>query len=97
MFASNWNGWLDDAVGLRPDEREEAVVPDVADHEHRAATRLQRKAHLPLDVGAGQDEAVVIPLNAGSIKRVATAVGEGAMSVRLVHDRLASSPYVVRR
>jgi thioredoxin reductase (NADPH) len=25
----------------------------------------------------------------GSIKRVATAVGEGAMAVRLVHERLA--------
>jgi thioredoxin reductase (NADPH) len=27
----------------------------------------------------------------GSIKRVATAVGEGAMAVRLVHERLASA------
>jgi thioredoxin reductase (NADPH) len=26
----------------------------------------------------------------GSIKRVATAVGEGAMVVRLIHERLAS-------
>lgn len=31
----------------------------------------------------------------GSIKRVATAVGEGAMAVRLVHDRLASPAYAV--
>jgi len=30
----------------------------------------------------------------GSIKRVATAVGEGAMAVRLVHERLAT-PVVV--
>ena len=29
----------------------------------------------------------------GSIKRVATAVGEGAMVVRLVHERLASPAY----
>jgi thioredoxin reductase (NADPH) len=29
----------------------------------------------------------------GSIKRVATAVGEGAMAIRLVHERL-SSPVV---
>jgi thioredoxin reductase (NADPH) len=28
----------------------------------------------------------------GSIKRVATAVGEGAMVVRLIHERLASAP-----
>jgi thioredoxin reductase (NADPH) len=33
----------------------------------------------------------------GSIKRVATAVGEGAMAVRLVHERLASTAYVVHR
>jgi thioredoxin reductase (NADPH) len=32
----------------------------------------------------------------GSIKRVATAVGEGAMAVRLVHDRLSSPAYAVR-
>jgi thioredoxin reductase (NADPH) len=31
----------------------------------------------------------------GSIKRVATAVGEGAMVVRLVHERL-SSPVTTR-
>jgi thioredoxin reductase (NADPH) len=30
---------------------------------------------------------------AGSIKRVASAVGEGAMAVRLVHQYLADEPY----
>jgi thioredoxin reductase (NADPH) len=29
-------------------------------------------------------------VRAGSIKRVASAVGEGSMAIRLVHERLAS-------
>jgi hypothetical protein len=29
-------------------------------------------------------------VHSGSIKRVATAVGEGSMAVRLVHQRLAA-------
>jgi thioredoxin reductase (NADPH) len=31
-------------------------------------------------------------VHAGSIKRVASAVGEGAMAVRLIHERLAEMP-----
>jgi thioredoxin reductase (NADPH) len=31
-------------------------------------------------------------VHSGSIKRVASAVGEGAMAVRLIHMRLAESP-----
>jgi thioredoxin reductase (NADPH) len=30
-------------------------------------------------------------VRSGSIKRVASAVGEGSMAVRLVHDRLAAT------
>jgi thioredoxin reductase (NADPH) len=33
-------------------------------------------------------------VRAGSIKRVASAVGEGAMAVRLIYERLQSSPNV---
>ena len=31
-------------------------------------------------------------VHSGSIKRVASAVGEGAMAVRLIHQRLAATP-----
>jgi thioredoxin reductase (NADPH) len=60
--------------------------------------------------GADVEDSQVLPLETnrlavfavgdvrhGSIKRVATAVGEGAMAVRLVHERLASPAYVLRR
>jgi thioredoxin reductase (NADPH) len=36
-------------------------------------------------------------VRSGSMKRCATAVGEGAMAVRFVHDRLAALPRARRR
>jgi thioredoxin reductase (NADPH) len=32
-------------------------------------------------------------VRSGSIKRVASAVGEGSMAVRLVHEHLAGAPH----
>lgn len=72
--------WLDSGI-----ERDQAgfilTGADVA-----AAGPLPLETSLPAVFAVGD-------VRHGSIKRVATAVGEGAMSVRLVHDRLASRVY----
>ena len=52
------------------------------------AAYRRREALLPGDQPAGLF--AVGDVHAGSIKRCASAVGEGSMAVRLVHQRLAA-------
>jgi thioredoxin reductase (NADPH) len=83
--------WLPDSVTLDrggyvmtgPDARR---VTDAGEGEGQAAgpTPLLLETSLPGVFAAGD-------VRSGSIKRVASAVGEGSMAVRMVHEHLATA------
>jgi thioredoxin reductase (NADPH) len=79
-------GWLDGEVAL--DDRGFVLTgPDaLADDLHRARWTVARDP-LPLETSRPGVFAVG-DVRSGSIKRVAAAVGEGSMAVRLVHEHL---------
>jgi thioredoxin reductase (NADPH) len=60
-----------------------------------AGLDLRDSGFLPLETSCPTAFAVG-DVRSGSIKRVAAAVGEGSMVVRLIHERLASNSYVAR-
>jgi thioredoxin reductase (NADPH) len=79
--------WLPDSVAV--DERGYVVTGPAAGRADGAA-RADRDVPLPLEtslpgVFAAGD------VRSGSVKRVASAVGEGAMAVRMVHEHLAKT------
>lgn len=82
--------WLDGALQL--DERGHIVTGDAVDcaDDGEPARRLPLETSLPAVFAAGD-------VRSGSIKRVASAVGEGAMAVQLVHQRLAQPQRTARR
>jgi thioredoxin reductase (NADPH) len=72
--------WLGDSVAL--DRRRYVLTgPEAAGPERREDPPLLLETSLPGVLAAGD-------VRAASIKRVASAVGEGAMAVRLVHEHL---------
>ena len=74
-------GWLQDVLAL---DRSGFVLTgsDAPATDEPAAGRLPLETTVPGVFAAGD-------VRSGSIKRVASAVGEGSMAVRLVHDHLA--------
>ena len=78
------SGWLDPGIQLDAD----GSVATGADVENSQRLPLETSRLAVFAVG---------DVRHGSAKRVATAVGEGAMAVRLIHERLASPAYVLRR
>lgn len=53
------------------------------------ATRLERVDYLPLPLESSRPGVFCVgDVRSGSIKRVASAIGEGSMAVRLVFDHL---------
>ncbi len=82
--------WLDGAVQL--DERGHIVTGDAVTCADAGGTArpLPLETNRPGVFAAGD-------VRSGSIKRVASAVGEGAMAVQLVHQRLARSERRERR
>jgi thioredoxin reductase (NADPH) len=81
--ASPCTGWLGDAVAL---DSGGYVLTGPA-----AAAREEPggEAPLPLETSV-RGVFAAGDVRSGSVKRVASAVGEGAMAVRMVHERLAS-------
>lgn len=78
--AAPCTGWLGDAVAL--DERGYVLTgPDAARAAATDGSPLLLETSLPGVLAVGD-------VRSGSIKRVASAVGEGAMAVRLVHEHL---------
>jgi thioredoxin reductase (NADPH) len=78
--AAPCTGWLGDAVAL--DERGYVLTgPDAARAAATDEPPLLLETSLPGVLAVGD-------VRSGSIKRVASAVGEGAMAVRLVHEHL---------
>ncbi len=78
--AAPCTGWLNDAVAL--DERGYVLTgPDAARAAATDEPPLLLETSLPGVLAVGD-------VRSGSIKRVASAVGEGAMAVRLVHEHL---------
>ena len=71
---------LDDAASSSPGRRAAAVAP----RRVRRTRPLLLETSLPGVFAAGD-------VRSGSVKRVASAVGEGAMAVRLVHEHLATA------
>jgi thioredoxin reductase (NADPH) len=61
-----------------------AAVPPARRHEHGGQTPLALETSRPGVFCVGD-------ARAGSVKRVAVAVGEGAMAVRMIHERLEST------
>ncbi len=79
-------GWLADAVGL--DSGGYVLTgPSAAEGGAEAFSEIGR-APLPMETSAPGVFAVG-DVRSGSVKRVASAVGEGAMAVRLVHEHLS--------
>jgi thioredoxin reductase (NADPH) len=76
--AEPYTSWLGDKVAL--DDRGFVLTGVQADSDRPA---LPLETSLPGVLAVGD-------VRSGSIKRVASAVGEGAMAVRLVHDHLAT-------
>ncbi|HMJ35864.1 MAG TPA: FAD-dependent oxidoreductase [Baekduia sp.] len=70
--------WLSGLVEL---DEKGFVLTGVADHAHRRALLLE--TNLPGVLAVGD-------VRSGSVKRVASAVGEGSMAVRLVHEHLGT-------
>jgi thioredoxin reductase (NADPH) len=81
--------WLVGSVALDPDgfvrTGEAAATAGTLDVEHANPLPLETSRPGVFAVG---------DVRSGSIKRVASAVGEGAMAVRLIYERLRSSPRV---
>ena len=84
-------------IGAEPNS--DWLGPDVArdpdgfvltGHDVDPSSRLPLETSVPAVFAVGD-------VRHGSIKRVATAVGEGAMAVRLVHERLAGAESIIRR
>ncbi len=81
-------GWLGDKVGL--DERGFVVTGnDAAGHDAFDAHWSQERAPFLLETTRPGIFAVG-DVRAGSIKRVASAVGEGSMAVKFVHEAMAT-------
>ncbi len=78
--------WLPDEV-MRDEAGFVRTGPDPAD----AAGMAQGRARLPLETSMPGVFAVG-DVRAGSIKRVATAVGDGATVIALLHGYLAAHP-----
>ena len=74
------------AIGRRQAEEGQDALPPLAD----AATASNADSSRALLETSWSGVYAVGDLRSGSIKRVASAVGEGAMSVRFVHQYLAS-------
>ena len=74
-------GWLDGAVAL--DDRGYVLTGAAAGRDGAKDPRIL-EASAPGVFAAGD-------VRSGSVKRVASAVGEGAMAVRMVHEYLAST------
>jgi thioredoxin reductase (NADPH) len=83
--ASPCTGWLGDAVAL--DERGYVLTgPDAARADGREGDPpLLLETSLPGVLAVGD-------VRSGSTKRVASAVGEGSMAVRLIHEYLGTTP-----
>jgi len=80
--------WLGDKVGL--DERGFVVTGnDAAGHDAFDAHWSQERAPFLLETTRPGIFAVG-DVRAGSIKRVASAVGEGSMAVKFVHEAMAT-------
>ena len=76
-------GWLD--VQLALDEGGYVLTGD-----ERRCARTGRPGRRPLPLETSRPGVFAVgDVRSGSIKRVASAVGEGAMAVRLVHQHLA--------
>src|SRR5205085_12337116 len=81
--ASPHTEWLSDQLAT-DDSGFVLAGRDVADHAEYAGDR-------PLFLETSRPGIFAVgDVHAGSIKRVASAVGEGSMAVRLVHERLAA-------
>jgi thioredoxin reductase (NADPH) len=80
--ASPCTGWLGDAVAL--DSGGYVLTGPAAAREEPGG-----EAPLPLETSV-RGVFAAGDVRSGSVKRVASAVGEGAMAVRMVHERLAS-------
>jgi thioredoxin reductase (NADPH) len=83
--AAPCTGWLADAVGLDSGGYVQ-TGPSAAESGAEAFSEIGR-APLPLESSAPGVFAVG-DVRSGSVQRVASAVGEGAMAVRLVHEHL---------
>ena len=83
--AAPCTGWLADAVGLDSGGYVH-TGPSAAERGAEAFSEIGR-APLPLETSAPGVFAVG-DVRSGSVQRVASAVGEGAMAVRLVHEHL---------
>ncbi len=84
--ATPCTGWLADAVGLDSGGYVR-TGPSAAEHGAEAFSEIGR-APLPLETSAPGVFATG-DVRSGSVQRVASAVGEGAMAVRLVHEHLS--------
>jgi thioredoxin reductase (NADPH) len=84
--------WLRGAVEL--DGRGFALTGQAVDHTVLEAGDWRERAREPFLLETSVPGVFAAgDARAGSIKRVASAVGEGAMAVRLVHQYLADEPY----
>ena len=83
--ASPHTGWLGGQVAS--DQDGFLLAGRDVDGEHLAAWGEER----PLFLETSQPGVFAVgDVRSGSVKRVASAVGEGSMAVRLVHQRLAT-------
>ncbi|WSS24260.1 FAD-dependent oxidoreductase [Streptomyces sp. NBC_01190] len=77
--------WLADAVPL--DRR--GFIPTGQDAAQKAADSWEPLARAPLALETGLPGVFAVgDVRSGSVKRVASAVGEGAMAIRLAHEHL---------
>ena len=87
--------WLADTIALDPDGfvlTGEAAT--TVEHAGRTiTTTTEEPAFVPLPLETNRPGVFAVgDVRSGSVKRVASAVGEGAMAVRLVHERRQSAP-----
>lgn len=80
--------WLADSVTLDP----RGFIPTGQDVVHVAADPWKPNARAPLALETGLPGVFAVgDVRSGSVKRVASAVGEGAMAVRLAHEHLGEA------
>ncbi|MEU9746600.1 FAD-dependent oxidoreductase [Streptomyces niveus] len=83
--ASPGTSWLADAVTLDP----RGFIPTGQDVVHVTADTWKPLARAPLALETGLPGVFAVgDVRSGSVKRVASAVGEGAMAIRLAHEHL---------